>query len=75
MTSECSLKFKVADSPVVPTETITSVLSNIEIQQEDQEISKQSPENKKINNNIKISRNEICPCGSGKKYKHCHGKF
>jgi len=21
----------------------------------------------------KISRNEECPCGSGKKYKHCHG--
>lgn len=22
----------------------------------------------------KPARNEICPCGSGKKYKHCHGK-
>jgi preprotein translocase subunit SecA len=22
----------------------------------------------------KIGRNEPCPCGSGKKYKHCHGK-
>ena len=21
----------------------------------------------------KIGRNEPCPCGSGKKYKHCHG--
>jgi preprotein translocase subunit SecA len=21
-----------------------------------------------------ISRNALCPCGSGKKYKHCHGK-
>nr|WP_247882113.1 SEC-C metal-binding domain-containing protein [Brucella intermedia] len=21
----------------------------------------------------KIGRNERCPCGSGKKYKHCHG--
>lgn len=21
----------------------------------------------------KIARNELCPCGSGKKYKHCHG--
>nr|WP_244649568.1 SEC-C metal-binding domain-containing protein [Mesorhizobium sediminum] len=21
----------------------------------------------------KIGRNECCPCGSGKKYKHCHG--
>ncbi|HRA92434.1 MAG TPA: preprotein translocase subunit SecA [Aestuariivirga sp.] len=23
----------------------------------------------------KVSRNEPCPCGSGKKYKHCHGTF
>ena len=22
----------------------------------------------------KIGRNELCPCGSGKKYKHCHGQ-
>jgi len=22
----------------------------------------------------KVARNEPCPCGSGKKYKHCHGK-
>jgi len=23
----------------------------------------------------KVGRNEPCPCGSGKKYKHCHGRF
>ena len=23
----------------------------------------------------KVGRNEPCPCGSGKKYKHCHGTF
>ena len=22
----------------------------------------------------KVGRNELCPCGSGKKYKNCHGK-
>ncbi|MBK8502122.1 MAG: SEC-C domain-containing protein [Saprospiraceae bacterium] len=22
----------------------------------------------------KVGRNDICPCGSGKKYKHCHGR-
>ena len=21
-----------------------------------------------------VGRNQPCPCGSGKKYKHCHGK-
>ncbi len=23
----------------------------------------------------KVSRNDMCPCGSGKRYKHCHGAF
>ncbi len=23
----------------------------------------------------KISRNDMCPCGSGKKFKHCHGRL
>ncbi|HFJ6559135.1 TPA: SEC-C metal-binding domain-containing protein, partial [Enterococcus faecium] len=22
----------------------------------------------------KVGRNDPCPCGSGKKYKNCHGK-
>ena len=26
-------------------------------------------------NNKKVPRNSPCPCGSGKKYKHCHGKI
>jgi len=23
----------------------------------------------------KVGRNEACPCGSGKKFKQCHGKL
>jgi preprotein translocase subunit SecA len=23
----------------------------------------------------RVGRNEACPCGSGKKYKHCHGQY
>ena len=23
----------------------------------------------------KVGRNEVCPCGSGKKFKQCHGKL
>ena len=23
----------------------------------------------------KVPRNALCPCGSGKKFKHCHGKI
>ena len=26
-------------------------------------------------NNKKVPRNSPCPCGSGKKYKHCHGRI
>ena len=27
-----------------------------------------------VRSDRKVGRNEACPCGSGKKYKHCHGK-
>ena len=29
---------------------------------------------KKMGNKKKVQRNSPCPCGSGKKFKHCHGK-
>jgi preprotein translocase subunit SecA len=28
-----------------------------------------------VRNLPKVGRNEACPCGSGKKYKHCHGRL
>jgi preprotein translocase subunit SecA len=28
---------------------------------------------KTVTKNAKVGRNELCPCGSGKKYKKCHG--
>lgn len=28
-----------------------------------------------VRNEPKVGRNELCPCGSGKKYKHCHGQL
>jgi len=31
------------------------------------------PINQKPKRNLKVGRNDPCPCGSGKKYKHCHG--
>ena len=27
-----------------------------------------------IRNDMKVGRNDPCPCGSGKKFKQCHGK-
>ena len=34
----------------------------------------QAPKKKPVTVEKKIGRNEPCPCGSGKKYKQCHGK-
>jgi preprotein translocase subunit SecA len=28
-----------------------------------------------VRNQPKVGRNQPCPCGSGKKYKHCHGQL
>jgi preprotein translocase subunit SecA len=28
-----------------------------------------------VRNERKVGRNEPCPCGSGKKYKQCHGRL
>jgi preprotein translocase subunit SecA len=39
-------------------------------------VAKDESNEKKIEENIsekKVGRNEKCPCGSGKKFKHCHG--
>lgn len=36
-------------------------------------VSKQD-KNQPVVKEAKIGRNDPCPCGSGKKYKHCHGK-
>ena len=55
--------------------TITSVLSNIEIRQENNEENQEMNKPLKIDSG-KIARNSICPlCDSGRKYKHCCGKL
>ncbi|MDC7807773.1 preprotein translocase subunit SecA [Luteimonas sp BLCC-B24] len=28
-----------------------------------------------VRDGVKVGRNDPCPCGSGKKYKHCHGQL
>lgn len=35
---------------------------------------KEEQEKRKPRQSKKVGRNEPCPCGSGKKYKHCHGR-
>ena len=66
----------------------TAVLLNIQITTEIRETNDQKNKYQEYSENIeeknknlqggiqskKIGRNVPCPCGSGKKYKHCHGK-
>ena len=52
---------------------ITSILAKVVIGEENK--SDKSPSNKTKDNFGKISRNQQCPCGSGKKFKHCCGKL
>ena len=40
----------------------------------DAQVDSQEP-NTFVRNTPKVGRNEPCPCGSGKKYKQCHGKL
>ena len=67
-------------------QTVTMALANVEIQptidgerqrneskKKDQKLSN-SPVNPQLRNE-KVPRNAPCPCGSGKKFKHCHGKI
>ena len=59
---------------------ITSVLSHLEVKEEkDQNLDSKNngnyiKSNTKNTNWGKVPRNAKCPCGSGKKYKHCCGK-
>ena len=35
----------------------------------------ETPQQETADAGPKVGRNDPCPCGSGKKYKHCHGKL
>ncbi|MDE7402523.1 MAG: preprotein translocase subunit SecA [Muribaculaceae bacterium] len=37
-------------------------------------VNRPAPKAQPIKADVKIGRNDPCPCGSGKKYKNCHGK-
>lgn len=39
------------------------------------ELFKNGRESKTVVNENKVGRNDPCPCGSGKKYKKCHGRI
>ena len=42
---------------------------------DDAAAAKAAPAQTFVRQGQKVGRNDPCPCGSGKKYKHCHGKL
>ena len=56
--------------------TVTLALSHVEVRQPEAEPAAKPaarPAAKPASQPTKVGRNEPCPCGSGKKFKHCHG--
>ncbi len=50
-------------------------LLNLNIVVSSEEKIKEKEEVLESNSDKKVGRNEKCPCGSGKKFKHCHGNI
>ena len=50
-------------------------LLNLNIVVSDQEEKEKITDNANKKEEKKVGRNEKCPCGSGKKFKHCHGNI
>ena len=52
---------------------LIKLLLNLNIVVSSEEKNEKIKENKEEIDFKKVGRNEKCPCGSGKKFKHCHG--
>ena len=48
---------------------------NIEAEDKAKEMEKMNANSMFSDPNVKVGRNDPCPCGSGKKYKECHGRL
>ena len=53
---------------------IIKILFNLNIVVSDSD-EKEKPTDNTNKDYKKVGRNEKCPCGSGKKFKHCHGSI
>ena len=58
---------------------VSKIFSRMRLREKQNQTLNENSESEKINQSAiktkKISRNAPCPCGSGKKYKHCCGKI
>ncbi|MCL1632274.1 preprotein translocase subunit SecA [Sporolactobacillus sp. CPB3-1] len=62
------MKAEIREEPI-QREQVTHGLRVISGGQDDEPVKK-----KPIRRKVHVGRNDPCPCGSGKKYKNCHGK-
>lgn len=56
----------------ISTEDSIDLENALNIHKEQQSVLAPAPQ---ANSETNLTRNSPCPCGSGKKYKHCHGKL
>lgn len=64
--------------PTAPLAKVDYTYGKFESGVSDESKTLNSPKNpyevKAVESGDKVGRNDLCPCGSGKKYKNCHGK-
>lgn len=63
-----------APQPRLQTSRTDDIAQALRANAEARESAGEIPKQQQIINTSKIGRNDPCPCGSGKKYKSCHGK-
>ncbi|MBK8453219.1 MAG: preprotein translocase subunit SecA [Thiofilum sp.] len=51
------------------------VASALQVEEDDEVVDAMTPEKPYRPDKTKVGRNDPCPCGSGKKYKQCHGQL
>jgi len=70
---------EIRASDAVPQADVAQHVENVRLQHADydsalgEDAAQQKPQPARAGQ--KIGRNDPCPCGSGRKYKHCHGKL
>ena len=66
-----SMLSRIREQAIIQTANIPVYLDRISAEHE----KRQHPEVEEEYDFSKVGRNDPCPCGSGKKFKHCHGKI
>ena len=84
MLSKVQFRFNDPEQSILNKPSQTETLNSIKPEfsgianQPKQQISRRSQQPKPetfVRDEEKVGRNQPCPCGSGKKFKHCHGKL